>query len=441
MIVDAENASSTDPAAPIDPDAPAISAPGLQVFVFALFFIWGGITSLNDVIIPKLKDLFSLSYFQAMLVQFAFFTAYLVVSPPAAIIVKRLGYMRTAAVGLLVMVTGCLLFAPASAIGAFYGYLVALFVLAGGITVVQVVANPLIAMLGSPRTAHSRLTFAQAFNSLGTTLFPRVGSSLILGSISALSAATLSGAALVAYRRADAHMVVVTYLVIAAALAIVATAVWLQRNKLNETPSESGAALGGFDLLKRLRFGWGALCIFVYVGAEVAIGSLIVNYLEQHDVMGLSQQAAGNHVWIYWFGAMVGRFIGAFVLRVISPGKVLAGVAVAAIALILVSANTAGVTAAYALLAIGLFNSIMFPTIFTLASEGLGARTADGSGILCMSIFGGAIIPPFTGWLADQTHNLRASLAVPAICYLIILAYGVYARRSAAASGRLVSAH
>ena len=440
MIVDAETSSSTDPATPIDPDAPTVNAPGLQGFVFSLFFIFGGITSLNDVIIPKLKSLFTLNYSQAMLVQFAFFTAYFVVSLPGASIVKRIGYMRTATAGLLTMTAGCLLFVPASASGVFAVFLLALFVLAAGITIVQVVANPLISMLGPPRTAHSRLTFAQAFNSFGTTIFPIVGSILILGPIPKLDPKTLTGAALSSFRTTESHVIVTTYLGLAAALAVVAAVVWSQRHRLPEPPSDKTPMFGGFDLLRRTRFGWGALCIFLYVGAEVAIGSMIVNYLEQANVMGLSAESAGKHVAYYWGGAMVGRFIGAYVLRLVSPGKVLAGTALAAIALILVSTHTDGVVAAFSLLGIGLFNSIMFPTIFTLASEGLGVRTADGSGIICVAIVGGAIVPPLTGILADHT-NLRLALALPAICYAIILAYGVYARRSAAASGQLASAH
>jgi len=440
LIIDPDASSSTDPAPAIDPNAPTVDAPGLQVFVFSLFFIFGGITSLNDIIIPKLKSLFSLTYFEAMLVQFAFFMAYLIFSLPASAIVKKIGYMRTASVGLLAMTAGCLLFIPASASSLFAVFLIALFVLAGGITIVQVVANPLIAMLGPPRTASSRLTFAQAFNSLGTTLFPYVGAILILGPLPKIDPNSLSGAALAGFRTAESHVIVLTYLGLAAALALVATVVWLQRRRLPPVPTDDSPIFSGFDLLSRPRFGIGALCIFLYVGAEVAIGSLIVSYLMQANVMGLAQEDAGKHVFFYWGGAMVGRFIGAYLLRVISPGKVLAFTAASAITLILISANTTGFTAGYALLAIGLVNSIMFPTIFTLASAGLGSRTADGSGIICMAIVGGAIIPPLTGLFADHT-SLRLALALPAICYAVIVAYGLYTRRSAIGAARVVSAH
>lgn len=410
-----------------------VNAPDLQIFVFALFFIFGGITSLNDVIIPKLKDLFTLNYFQALLVQSAFFAAYFIFSVPAAAVVRKAGYMRSAAIGLLIMTAGCLMFIPASKSGQFGVFLFALFVLAAGITMVQVVANPLISMLGHPRTASSRLTFAQAFNSLGTTVFPIVGSIVILGSLARIDPATLSGAALDAYRTTETQVVVNTYLALALTLVIVAAVVWTRRNRLPNVVEESGSILQAFDLLQRPRFRFGAACIFLYVGAEVAIGSLIVNYLMQSDVLGLGAEAAGKHVGFYWGGAMVGRFIGAAVLRLVSPGKVLAAVSTGAIMLILISTSTTGWVSGWSLLAIGLVNSIMFPTIFTLASEGLGKRAAEGSGIIAMAIVGGAIIPPLTGLIADAS-TLKVSLVLPAVCYLLIALYGLYARRPAAAA-------
>lgn len=419
--------SSTAPA-PAPAHAVPANAASLQTFVFALFFIFGGITSLNDVIIPKLKDLFTLSYAQAMLVQSAFFAAYFIVSIPAAAIVRRIGYMRTAVVGLLTMTAGCLLFIPASSSGVFATFLIALFVLASGITIVQVVANPLISLLGAPQTAHSRLTFAQAFNSLGTTVFPYVGAILILGSLATVDASTLSGAALDAYRAEETRVVVQTYIGLAVALVIVAALVWHNRTKLVETPAPQVSILKAFELLKQPRFAFGAACIFLYVGAEVAVGSVIVNYLMESDVLGLGAEAAGKHVPLYWGGAMVGRFIGAALLRMFSPGKVLACAAGMTILLLLVSANSTGMVSGWSLLAVGLFNSIMFPTIFSLASEGLGERAAEGSGLICVAIVGGAIVPLITGHAADLV-GLKMALAVPAICYAIILCFGIFARR------------
>jgi MFS transporter, FHS family, L-fucose permease len=407
---------------------PPADLPDLRLLVFALFFVFGGITSLNDVIIPKLKGLFTLTYGEVMLVQSAFFTAYLLISMPAAAIVRRVGYLRTAAIGLLLMTAGCLLFIPASSSGMFGMFLAALFVLAAGITIVQVVANPLISMLGPPATAHSRLTFAQAFNSVGTTIFPYVGSILILGSLAKVNPAQLTGAALSAFRTQETHVIVSTYLGLAVVLVLVAALFWLRRNRLVETPLEDVTFRHAFNLLRQRRFGFGALCIFLYVGAEVAIGSLIVSYLMQSTVLGMGQEEAGKHVPFYWGGAMVGRFIGAYLLRVFSPGKVLACAAGAVIALLFISANAAGPVSGWALLAIGLFNSIMFPTIFSLACEGLGPRAAEGSGIICIAIVGGAIVPLITGHTADWV-GLKTALIVPAICYAGILSFGVYARR------------
>jgi FHS family L-fucose permease-like MFS transporter len=433
MQIDTSTTSSTDPV-PADADVhvPAQAA-SLQTFVFALFFIFGGITSLNDVIIPKLKDLFTLSYAQAMLVQSAFFAAYFIVSIPAAAIVRRIGYMRTAVVGLLTMTAGCLLFIPASSSGAFATFLLALFVLASGITIVQVVANPLISMLGQPSTAHSRLTFAQAFNSLGTTIFPYVGAILILGSLATVDPATLSRAALDAYRQEETRVVVYTYIGLAIALVVVAAVVWLNRKKLVEQPAPSTSILHAFNLLKQPRFAFGALCIFLYVGAEVAIGSLIVNYLMEADVLGLGPEEAGKHVPLYWGGAMIGRFIGAWLLRIFSPGKVLACAAATTIALLIISATTTGPVSGWSLLAIGLFNSIMFPTIFSLACEGLGERAAEGSGLICVAIVGGKSREQRHDRAADQA-GLKLALAVPALCYGAILCFGLFARRAAVTS-------
>jgi FHS family L-fucose permease-like MFS transporter len=403
------------------------SVAGLRWFVFALFFIFGGITSLNDVLIPKLKGLFDLSYHEAMLVQSAFFAAYFIVSLPAAMIVQRLGYLRTASIGLLTMMAGCLLFIPASGSGTFALFLVALFVLGSGITIVQVVANPLISMLGAPATAHSRLTFAQAFNSLGTTIFPLVGSALILGSLATIDPATLTGAALTAYRAEETRTIVHTYFGLAAALLVIAAVVWLGRTRLRETLVRDNI-FHAFALLRRPRFAFGTAGIFLYVGAEVAIGSLIVSYLMEPDVLGLGAEQAGHHIAFYWGGALVGRFIGAYLLRLISPAKVLMAAGTLAVLMILLSANTTGIIAGWSLLAIGLTNSIMFPTIFSLASEGLGPRAAEGSGIICMAIVGGAIVPLLTGRVADMT-SLRLALTVPATCYVLIAGFGLYCRR------------
>ncbi len=427
-----------------------VNAPGLQVFVFALFFIFGGITSLNDVIIPKLKELFTLNYTQAMLIQFCFFAAYAIIGIPGAMLVKRTGYMRGAVIGLLTMMVGCLLFVPASGTAIYGLFLLSLFVLATGVVMVQIVSNPLISLLGPARTASSRLTFAQGFNSIGTTIFPFVGSVLILAPLAAATGGSVQpfwdvtriidpacqgvGAAprtlTAAERVAESQTIAHAYIGLAVALLVIAGVVWLFRNRLKGEHHQVTSLRSSLDLLQRPRFAFGALCIFLYVGAEVAIGSTMVNYLKSDHSLCLTDQSAGKQLLFYWGGAMVGRFIGSAVLRVVNPGKVLAGVAVGAIVLVLISISTHGATAANTLLAVGLMNSIMFPTIFTLACEKLGARAADGSGIINVAICGGAIIPVLTGVLADSI-TLPMALILPVLCYFIIAAFGVYARRPA----------
>ena len=406
------------PTAPIPaPSTPAAASADLKVFVLAMFFSFGGITSLNDVLIPKLKGLFALSYAEVMLVQSAFFIGYLVVSIPAGALVARIGYMRAATVGLLTVAAGCLLFVPAAGSALYVAFLGALFVVAAGITIVQVVANPLISLLGPPETASSRLTFAQGFNSLGTTIFPPLGGMLILGAIA-------SGADVAV----EASVISRTYIGLAAALCVLAALVWMRRNRLAETRTAAINPLAALDLLRRPRFAFGMLGIFCYVGAEVAIGSLIVNYLAQPTTLALTEAQASHHLAFYWGGAMVGRFAGALILRYLAPGKVLAAAAAIALLLLGLSANSQGAVAGWSLLAIGLFNSIMFPTIFTLACERLGARTAEGSGLICVAIVGGAVLPPLTGHVADLT-SLAFALVVPAVAYALIAAFGWYARR------------
>ena len=474
MALAPDVSSTTDPHPEIDDDTPPVDAPGLQYFVMGLFFIFGGITSLNDVIIPKLKELFTLSYTEAMLVQFCFFAAYLLIGIPGAKLVKKIGYMRGAVAGLVTMIVGCLLFIPASQNATYAVFLGALFILASGVVIVQVVANPLISLLGPPSTTHSRLTFAQAFNSLGTTVFPIVGAAVILGSLADVSADELEGAALQAYRAAESQAIWQGYLGVAILIAIVAAAVWMFRNRLPHDASIMGegefvsnsrylmglalVAVGAFlsiqvnawlgvavilaapilwlydnALLRgRKRFAFGALCIFLYVGGEVAIGSIIINYLSTERVLGEPESVIGWMIGLYWGGAMVGRFIGSAALRVFSPGKILAFNAVGAILLIIISIMTTGEVSAYSLLAVGLMNSIMFPTIFSLACEKLGPKAADGSGIINVAIFGGAVVPLLYGVVADATGgNLAFAMIIPIICYAVIAAFGIFARKPA----------
>jgi MFS transporter, FHS family, L-fucose permease len=408
----------TVPVAP-DPSRPsaAVQTGGwLVVLVVSLFFIWGSATSLNDILIPKLKGLFRLSYTDSMLIQFAFFGAYFVVSVPAGAWVARLGYGKGIVLGLAVMAAGCLMFLPAASMGVYGLFLAALFVLAGGITILQVAANPLIANLGDPANASSRLTLAQAFNSFGTTIAPFIGAQLIL-------------APLASGRAAPASVIGHAYFGIAIALALVAIVFWRVRKGLGDASAAASLA-DSFSLMRRPRLALGVGAIFIYVGAEVAIGSLMVNYLVQPSTLGLDPALAGQHLAFYWGGAMVGRFVGSVVLRLGSPGKILAGAAVGAGALVLVSAFSHGDLAGWTLLSVGLMNAIMFPTIFSLALEGLGEKTPEGSGLLCMAIVGGAVVPLITGKVADLA-GLSMALLVPTACYALIAGYGWFARKPA----------
>jgi FHS family L-fucose permease-like MFS transporter len=322
-----------------------------------------------------------------------------------------------------------LLFSPAAASGVFAAFLLALFVMAAGITVLQVVANPFIAELGPVESSHSRLTLAQAFNSLATAIGPYVGAVLILRGAVTIDASHLSPQALAAARIAQAHAVQLPFLLIAAGLAVVAILFWFMRRSAAPPVSAQMASFAAvWALRNQPRLLLGALAIFLYVGAEVSIGSMMTNYLMQPAVLGFTPERAGKLVSFYWGGAMVGRFIGALVLQRARPGVVLAINSVCACALAIIAALSTGPVAAWSLIAVGLFNSIMFPTIFTLASENMGEETPNASALLVMAIVGGAIMPEITGAVADHA-SLAAALAVPAICYVWIVIYGFLTAR------------
>jgi FHS family L-fucose permease-like MFS transporter len=406
-----------------------------------LFFMWGFITCLNDIIIPHLKAVFELNYAQAMLIQFAFFTAYAVVSLPSGLIVNRLGYKNGIIIGLVTAGLGCLLFYPAAGARSYGLFLLALFVLASGITLLQVAANPFVAILGKAETASSRLTMTQALNSVGTTIAPLFGSLLILSTVvkSPAELKQLSPAAAEAYRLAEASSVQTPYLGLAAALIVLAMAI-----ALFKLP-KIDAASGGSDIVAGIgselhRSAWsyrhlvlGAVGIFVYVGAEVAIGSFLVNYFKEPNIGGLSEAEGARYVSFYWGGAMVGRFIGTATLRMFRPGKVLMLHALVAACLVVATMVSSGSLAMWTIIAVGLFNSIMFPTIFTLAIEGLGKHTGQGSGILCMAIVGGALLPVLQGALADRI-GIHHCFIIPVLCYLYIAWYGIAGQRSTRAA-------
>jgi FHS family L-fucose permease-like MFS transporter len=403
--------------------------PLLIALVVLLFFAWGFATVLLDSLVPKLKGVFALSYTQVMLTQFSFFIGYFVFSIPAGFVLSRIGYIRGAILGLAVMVCGCLLFSPAAASGLFAAFLLALFVMSAGITLLQVVANPFIAELGPESSSSSRLTLAQAFNSLGTTIGPWVGAILILSGGVTLNASHLTPAELDAARITQAHATQLPFLIIAAGLTVVAALFWIVRRSAAPPVSAQMASIRALWALRsQPRLLLGALAIFVYVGAEVSIGSMMTNYLMQPSTLGLVAEKAGELVSLYWGGAMIGRFVGSYILSEARPGLVLTISAVCACALALVSSQSAGLLAAGSLIAVGLFNSIMFPTIFALASENLGEEKPNGSALLCMAIVGGAIVPEITGAVADAT-KLATALFVPAACYVWIAIYGLLTAR------------
>ena len=466
-------------------------SPALTVLT-TLFFMWGFITCLNDILIPHLKAVFDLNYTQVMMIQFTFFTAYAIISLPSGILVEKIGYKKGIIIGLIVAGIGCLFFYPAAGYRSYGIFLFALFVLASGITLLQVAANPYVAILGKPETASSRLNLSQAFNSLGTTIAPYFGSLLIL-SVAVKGAdelARLSQPEVEAYKLAEASSVQVPYIWLAAALILIAVVIALFKLPKIEaaTVGASGGTGGSYDIRHKSAWGYrhlvlGAVAIFVYVGGEVSIGSFFVNYFK--ELLGMPEAEAGKYVSLYWGGAMIGRFFGAItlsgmtdkkkktfisglvfllaislalyitkeyqsfadfsslsfsqtltflVLVVINyiafnigksqPGRSLAILAFIAGILVIVSMLTSGQVAMWSILAVGLFNSIMFPTIFTLAIDGLGKHTGQGSGILCVAIVGGAIIPVLQGVIADSI-GIHHAFILPVLCYVYIAYYGL----------------
>ena len=398
---------------------------------FAVFFILGGVTNINDVLIPKLKNLYQLSHFEANLVQFAFFMSYALFSIPAGMLVARIGYVRGFVAGFLVVAAGALLFLPAANSGIYSSFLAALFVIGGGITLLQVGMNPVTIALGPKETSHSRLTFAQLFNSIGVFLMVYGGAELMLGKESGVDPSTLSGTALQAHRVAESAVIGHAYMWLAAAMAAIAGLFWFWRSALDKAEAADvkvGGTLALFLNNARVRFG--ALCIFTYVGAEVAIGSNLIAYLTDDGVMGITAVEAGRMLALYWGGAMVGRFFGGFVLRMFKPGLVLTAFAATAIALILLSGMSSGAIAGWSLVLVGFFNSLMFPTIFSLGTEGLTDDAPRASGIMCTAIVGGALVPPLFGLVADGA-GLKLALVVPIICYAIIATFGLWAAKRA----------
>ncbi|HEX7130387.1 MAG TPA: sugar MFS transporter [Rhodanobacteraceae bacterium] len=396
----------------------------------AIFFMWGFITVLNDVLIPHLKSVFTLDYAQVMLVQFTFFGAYFVMSLPSGKVVSRIGYRLSIIAGLCVTGIGALLFIPAAQAQSYALFLFAFFVLASGITLLQVAANPYVSMLGDARLASSRLNLVQALNSLGTTLAPKIGGLLIL-STAVLGATELAGlppAQQAAYRVQQAQMVQWPYLGIALVLFALAVVVWLFHLP-PVVARAAGVARNGFaDAFKHRRVWFGMAAIFVYVGAEVSIGSFMINYLSLPQIGDMPQARAAGFVSLYWGGAMVGRFLGSALLVRVDTRRLLVATATIAGALVLTTMLTHGRLAMWSVVAIGLFNSVMFPNIFTLGIERFDALTGKVSSLLVMAIVGGAVVPLLQGVLADHV-GVQHAFVLPLACYAYIVFYGLRGSR------------
>ena len=411
------------------------SAPGAtnysaMAMVTTLFFIWGFCTVLNDALSPHLQSIFSLSYFQTAFIQLAFFGSYFIFALPASKLIEWVGYQRTMVFGLITMGTGALLFLPAASAASYAIFLAALVVLAAGITILQVAANPYVTILGPPETASSRLNLTQAFNTLGDTVAPYIGGIFILGGVGAATArkdvSQLHGAALDAYRVQQAASVKEPYIVIASILLVLAIAIALYRfPRLEVTRDFRPASLDikQDSVWNHPHLYLGAIAIFLYVGAEVSVGNFLAKYIAQPEIGAMSLVSAVKLVTFFWAGMMVGRFIGAAVMQRLSAARLLLFCGLGATVCIFLSLIGSGYFAVVTILMVGLFNSIMFPTIFTLGVAELGPLTGRGSGLLVQAIVGGAIIPAMMGKLADRI-GIHHSLVLPLLCYLFVIYYG-----------------
>lgn len=409
--------------------------------VTALFFAWGLITSLVDPLVAAVKSIFALTNVEAQLSTFAFFIAYGLVSLPAAALVARLKVVRSIVAALSMMVAACAIMLIASAEAVYAGVLIGLFVLASGVTILQVAANPLAAALGARERSHLRLTLAQGFNSFGTVLGPLLGASLLLRGLEPVSA----GAALTpAVRTTALGSIDTSFLVIAVIIALLALFIWTMRARIERAAPTGSPPRGiGATLAEALGSRWaliGGAAIFLYVGSEVSIGTQMALFLHDPGIWGVPLQRAGYYVSLYWLGAMIGRFGGSALLIAIPAHRLLAIATALASVLCLIVGSVGGAVAGYAALAIGLFNSIVFPTIFTLTLERSTASGEATSGFLCTAIVGGAFLPLAAGAIADA-HGYRASFLLPMLCYALLCAFAVAAGRAAPRLARSTDAH
>src|ERR1700722_15363619 len=421
MAIVAPNSSTTTS---VSESATSYTVP--LAVVTTLFFMWGFLTCLNDILVPHLKPIFDLNYTEVMLIQFAFFGAYFLFSIPSAKVVDWIGYQRSMVMGLLTMGVGAFLFVPAASVPSFPLFLVALIVLAAGITCLQVAANPYVTVLGKPETASSRLNLTQAFNSLGTFLAPFFGGLLILSAAPKAmeEIRAMAPDALQAYRLQEAATVKTPYVGLSIALVVLAAAIGsFKLPKIPQAQHKVGEKVND-SIWKHPNLIFGAIGIFVYVGAEVAIGSFLVNYFSQPEIGGMTEKVAASFVAFYWGGAMVGRFIGSGLLQKMKTGQLLGICSVCAAGLVAISMLSTGHFAMWSIILVGFFNSIMFPSIFALGVAELGPLTGDGSGIMIMAIVGGAIVPELQGWIADHI-GIHHAFFLPVICYLYILFFAL----------------
>ncbi|MDT0510014.1 sugar MFS transporter [Novosphingobium sp. MMS21-SN21R] len=412
-----------------DGSAPRAAYGPALTLLASLFFMWGFITVINNTLLPHLRSVFELNYTQTTLIESVWFIAYFFASIPSAKLIRRVGYQRAMVIGLLIMAAGALLMVPAAKLPSYGVVLTALFIIASGITLLQVAANPYVTVIGPAETGSSRLNLVQAFNSLGTTLAPLFAGYLILGRSKGGTMAEGGAALTAAERYADAQSVILPYVLVAVVL--VALAVVIARFPLpaigQSTQRVSQADRAGLSLWKHRNLVFGIPAIFIYLIAEIGVANLFINFVSQPDIAGITHEQASRYLALLWGGMMVGRFAGSFLMRTIPAEKVLAGFSVAAFAVMLVATFAHGPAAMWALIAVGLCHSIMFPTIFSLGIRGLGPLTEEGSGLLIMAIAGGALVV-VQGWLADL-YGLQWSFLLTAICELYVLFYALWGSR------------
>ena len=398
-----------------------------MAMVTTLFFVWGFCTVLNDTLIPRLQVIFGLSYMQASLVQLSFFGSYFLFAQPSSKLIERIGYQKTMVVGLLAIALGSLLVLPAASVASYPFILVAEIVLGAGITALQVSANPYVAILGPPSSSASRLNLTQAFNTLGDTVAPYFGSILILGTVAEVAARPIGEAAQNAYRVHQAASIKLPYLLIAGAMVVLALAIALYRFPRLEVTRDFRP--GGLDskqdsIWNHPHLYLGAVAIFIYVGAEVSVASYLVKYLAEPEIGNLPLKTGAKLLSLFWLLTALGRFAGSAVMQRFAPNRLLAWAGVGVAIFVGASFLGHGLFSVVTIILVGLFNSIMFPTIFTLAVAELGPLTGRASGILVEGIVGGAAIPVLMGWLADR-YGIHHSLFVPFLCYGFVIFYGL----------------